>query len=68
MLIVASSSYEISTRSKTVKIRGNNTFMITSEYLSFCWRSNELVEPTMYDLVPKSASISNCCKGVYGPK
>lgn len=38
-----------------------------SLYRSLCCNSNEFVLPTIYDFVPKSARISNCCKGVYGP-
>ena len=36
------------------------TLIKISLYLSFCCNNNEFVEPTMYDLVPKSARISSC--------
>lgn len=45
----------------------HHTLMRISLYRSLCCRSKELVEPTTYDLVPWSASRSNCCNGVYGP-
>ena len=40
------------------------TLTKTSPNWFFPWSRSELVEPTTYDIVPSSASISNCWRGV----
>ena len=42
----------ILSRIEMQKIDKGLTFIRMSLYLSFCWRSREFVEPTMYDFVP----------------